>query len=180
MKINKINLNDAFVIEIDLFSDNRGYFFESFNKSKFKALTNTNFEFVQDNHSRSSKHILRGMHYQIKRAQDKLVRVSFGSVYDVIVDLRLKSSTFGKWFGIELSSDNKKQLFVPKGFAHGFIVLSEYAEFQYKTTDYFYPEYERVLRWNCPNLKINWPVNNPKLNERDSNAPDIKDCELFN
>ena len=179
MDISKINLNDALIIETEVFSDKRGFFFESFNKNKFNKITNTNIDFVQDNHSRSQKNILRGMHYQIERAQDKLVRVSIGSVFDAIVDLRLKSSTFGKWYGVELSAENKKQLFVPKGFAHGFLVLSEHAEFQYKTSDYYFPEHERVLSWNCPKININWPVNNPILNERDSKGFSIEKCEIF-
>ena len=179
MNISKINLNDALIIETEVFSDKRGFFFESFNKNKFNKITNRNIDFVQDNHSRSQKNILRGMHYQIERAQDKLVRVSIGSVFDAIVDLRLKSSTFGIWYGVELSAENKKQLFVPKGFAHGFLVLSEYAEFQYKTSDYYFPEHERVLSWNCSKININWPVKKPVLNERDSNAPSLEKCEIF-
>ena len=179
MKITKINLNDAFILEMEVFSDKRGFFYESFNKKKFNRITNTNINFVQDNHSKSQKYILRGMHYQIKRAQDKLVRVSMGSVYDVIVDLRIKSSTFGKWYGVELSAENKKQLFIPKGFAHGFLVLSDQAEFQYKTSDYYFPKHEKVLLWNCPKININWPVDDPILNERDSKGFSLEKCEIF-
>ena len=137
MKIIKLKLEGAFLVEPEIYQDDRGFFFESFNKKKFEAIKNYSTQFVQDNHSRSRKNILRGLHYQIKHSQAKLVRVIYGSVYDVIVDLRKSSNTFGKWFGVELSAKNKKQLFVPEGFAHGFLVMSEHAEFLYKTSDLF-------------------------------------------
>ena len=142
-------------------------------------MISSNIDFVQDNHSRSKKSILRGLHYQITNPQDKLVRVSFGKVYDVVVDLRVSSNTFGKWFGLEISAENKKQLIIPKGFAHGFLVLSEYAEFQYKTSDFYYPEHERVLLWNCKKLNIDWPIENPILNDRDKNGASLDKCDLF-
>ena len=179
MKIYKTPLSDSLIIEPKVFGDERGFFFESFNEKIFFRHVKNKFSFIQDNHSRSKKHILRGLHYQINHPQDKLVRVSSGKVFDVIVDLRRSSSTFGKSFGIELSAENKKQLFVPKGFAHGFIVLSEYADFQYKTTDYYYPEYERVLLWNCKDLNINWPIAKPILNTRDENGLSFTKCEVF-
>ena len=179
MKINETPLNDALVIEPKVFGDERGFFFESFNEKNFFSHVKKNFSFIQDNHSRSKKYILRGLHYQIKHPQDKLVRVTTGKVYDVIVDLRKSSNTFGKAFGIELSAENKKQLFVPKGFAHGFVVLSEYADFQYKTSDYYFPEHERVLLWNCKKLDVNWPVTNPFLNTRDKNGLPLEMCEYF-
>ena len=179
MKIYKTPLNDAMIIEPKIFGDERGFFFESFNERIFLSYFKNKLNFIQDNHSRSKKHILRGLHYQIVHPQDKLVRVSSGKVYDVIVDLRKSSSTFGKSFGIELSEENKKILFVPKGFAHGFIVLSEYADFLYKTTDYYYPEHERVLLWNCKKLNILWPLVKPILNKRDENGLPLEMCEIF-
>ena len=179
MKIKKTNLENAFLIEPKIFEDKRGFFYESFNEKQLKKIIKKPIKFVQDNHSRSKKNILRGLHYQIKRTQDKLVRVTYGSVYDVIVDLRFSSKTFGKWFGIELSAENKKQLFVPKGFAHSFLVLSEYAEFQYKTSDYYYPNHERVLLWNCPKINIKWPNINPELNQRDLTGLPLDKCEIF-
>ena len=165
------------IIEPNVFGD-KEVFFESFNEKKFFS-HQKKIRFIQDNHSRSKKNILRGLHYQIKHSQDKLVRVSFGKVFDVIVDLRGSSSTFGKSFGIELSAENKKQLFVPKGFAHGFIVLSEYADFLYKTTEYYFPEHERVLLWNCKELNIHWPLSKPILNKRDENGLPLEKCEVF-
>ena len=179
MKIYKTPLKDSLVIEPNVFGDERGFFFESFNEKEFFSHIKNKFRFVQDNHSRSNQHILRGLHYQINHPQDKLVRVSSGKVYDVIVDLRRSSETFGKSFSIELSAENKKQLFVPKGFAHGFLVLSEYADFQYKTSDYYFPEHERVLLWNCKKLSINWQVKNPILNNRDEKGLSFEKCEVF-
>lgn len=179
MKIIKTPLNGAFILEPKIFGDERGFFFESFNQKIFSSHIKEKYTFVQDNHSRSNKNILRGLHYQIKNPQDKLVRVSFGKVYDVIVDLRRSSNTYGKSFGIELSSENKKQLLVPKGFAHGFLVLSEFADFQYKTSDYYFPQHERVLLWNCKKLNINWPTSNPILNERDKKGLAFEKCEAF-
>ena len=179
MKITKTNLEGAFLIEPKIYEDDRGFFYESFNKRKFDTLVNYPIQFVQDNHSRSRKDILRGLHYQIKNSQDKLVRVTHGSVFDVIVDLRKSSNTFGKWYGVELSAKNKKQLFIPKGFAHGFLVTSKYAEFLYKTSDYYYPEFERVLLWNCQSVNIDWPSKNPELNNRDTRGLTLEKCEIF-
>lgn len=179
MNIKKTNLENAFLIEPKIFEDKRGFFYESFNEKQFINFLKKPIKFVQDNHSRSKKNVLRGLHYQIKKSQDKLVRVTYGSVYDVIVDLRLFSKTFGKWFGVELSAENKKQLFVPKGFAHSFLVLSEYAEFQYKTSDYYDPKHERVLLWNCPKINIKWPIKDPELNQRDLKGLPLEKCEIF-
>ena len=179
MRLTKTPFIDVFVIEPEVFGDQRGFFYESFNKKYFSSLISSKIDFVQDNHSRSKKSILRGLHYQIKKPQDKLVRVSLGNVYDVIVDLRVSSNTFGKWFGLEISAKNKKQLIIPKGFAHGFLVLSEYAEFQYKTSDFYYPEHERVLLWNCKKLNIDWPIKNPILNNRDKDGASLDECDLF-
>ncbi len=149
---------DVLIIEPKVFGDNRGWFTESFNVNAFAKATNLNIEFVQDNHSFSLQWTLRGMHYQLKHAQGKLVRVTAGSVFDVAVDLRKNSSFFGKWVGIELSAENHKQLWVPPGFAHGFLVLSETAEFLYKTTDYYDPQSEVCLSWCDPTVKIDWPI----------------------
>ena len=164
---------------ISIFGDERGFFFESFNKNKFNSETGLNLEFVQDNHSKSSYGILRGMHYQIENVQDKLIRVVRGTIYDVAVDLRKSSPNFGKWFGVTISARNKKQLFVPKGFAHGFIVTSKEAEVLYKTTSFYNPSAERCLKWDCPSINIKWPIVFPTLNERDANAPCLDDCECF-
>jgi dTDP-4-dehydrorhamnose 3,5-epimerase len=148
---------DVLVFEPKVFGDARGFFFESYNDRDFQNATGLAAHFVQDNHSRSSRGVLRGLHYQIEHAQGKLVRVAHGSVFDVAVDIRPSSPTFGTWVGLELSSDNKKQLWIPPGFAHGFVVLSDFAEFLYKTTDYWYPEFERTLLWNDPDLNVLWP-----------------------
>ncbi len=145
------------IIEPKVFGDARGFFYESFNQQAFNAATGTNHHFVQDNHSKSSRGVLRGLHYQIQQAQGKLVRVVQGAVFDVGVDIRQSSPTFGKWVGVELSADNHRQLWVPPGFAHGFLVLSESAEFLYKTTDYYAPQHERCIAWNDPQLAIAWP-----------------------
>ncbi len=165
MKLVHTPLNDTYIIEPQVFGDARGFFYESFNQKKFNELTHTEYEFVQDNHSKSSQGVLRGLHYQIQNAQGKLVRVTQGSVYDVAVDLRNSSSTFGKSFGLILSEENKKMLWVPPGFAHGFYVISPTCEFLYKTTDYYAPQFERAIFWNDPDLKIEWPLvdNNPPL-----------------
>ena len=179
MNVIQTEIEDVLIIEPAVFGDERGFFFESYNAERFRGLTGIDVTFVQDNHSMSQKGILRGMHYQIFNAQDKLVRVSSGSVFDVAVDLRKSSKTFGKWVGVELSAENKRQLFVPKGFAHGFVVLSEQAEFLYKASDYYTPEAERYLGWDCPEIGIEWPIDQPKLNERDANAPGLKECEAY-
>lgn len=168
------------VLEPKVFGDARGFFFESFNARDFAEATGLNVEFVQDNHSRSAKGVLRGLHYQIQHAQGKLVRVVEGEVFDVAVDLRRSSSTFGRWVGERLSADNHCQLWVPPGFAHGFVVLSEQAQFLYKTTDYWYPEHERSLRWNDPSLGIEWPLDGqPLLAAKDAEAALLRDAEVF-
>lgn len=152
------DIPEVLILEPKVFGDDRGFFFESFNAKAFEAATGLKREFVQDNHSRSARNVLRGLHYQIQRPQGKLVRVTSGEVFDVVVDLRRGSPTFGKWTGLTLSAENKRQLWVPEGFAHGFMVTSESAEFLYKTTDYWYPEHERSLAWNDPALGIDWPL----------------------
>ncbi len=168
----KTPLQDVLVIEPKVFGDQRGWFYESFNQQEFKCATGIYVKFVQDNHSLSKKGILRGLHYQIDHVQGKLVRVTRGAVFDLVVDLRQSSPTFGQWFGLELSADNHLQLWMPPGFAHGFLVLSEYAEFLYKTTDYYDPSSERCLIWNDPTLAIEWPIDQiggtPQLNAKDS------------
>jgi dTDP-4-dehydrorhamnose 3,5-epimerase len=151
-------LKGVLVLEPKVFGDARGFFFESFNARDFAQATGLDVQFVQDNHSKSSKGVLRGMHYQTQNPQGKLVRVTQGAVFDVVVDIRKGSPTFGHWFGLELSSENKKQLWIPAGLAHGFIVTSESAEFLYKTTDYYYPEYEASLLWNDADVGIEWPL----------------------
>ncbi len=157
MKATRLTIPDVVLIEPKVFGDARGFFFESFNQRAFNEATGTNHEFVQDNHSRSSKGVLRGLHYQIQQPQGKLVRVVQGVVFDVAVDIRKSSPTFGQWVGVELSADNHRQLWVPPEFAHGFLVLSETADFLYKTTEYYAPEHERCIAWNDPALAIAWP-----------------------
>ena len=158
MKATRLAIPDVVLIEPKVFGDARGFFFESFNQQAFNEATGTNHAFVQDNHSRSTQGVLRGLHYQIQQPQGKLVRVVRGTVFDVAVDIRKSSPTFGQWVGAELSEDNQHQLWVPPGFAHGFVVLSESADFLYKTTDYYSPEHERCLRWDDPQLAISWPT----------------------
>ncbi|WP_018900911.1 dTDP-4-dehydrorhamnose 3,5-epimerase [Rhizobium sp. 2MFCol3.1] len=171
---------DVVVFEPMVFGDERGFFIESFNARTFKELTGLDREFVQDNHSKSSRNVLRGLHYQIRQPQGKLVRVVQGEVFDVAVDIRQSSPTFGKWVGVLLSATNKKQLWVPEGFAHGFLVLSETAEFLYKTTNYYAPEYERSLLWNDPRLAIEWPLaGEPKLSGKDAKAMPFDSADLF-
>ncbi len=157
MRATRLAIPEVVLIEPKVFGDARGFFFESFNQKAFDEATGTQHQFVQDNHSRSSKGVLRGLHYQIRQPQGKLVRVARGKVWDVAVDIRKGSSTFGQWVGAELSEDNQHQLWVPPGFAHGFMVLSESADFLYKTTDYYAPEHERCIRWDDPDLAIQWP-----------------------
>ena len=161
-------LDGVLILEPKVFGDARGFFFESFNQKAFNEATGTNHAFVQDNHSRSSQGVLRGLHYQIQQPQGKLVRVARGRVWDVAVDIRKSSPTFGQWVGAELSEDNQHQLWVPPGFAHGFVVLSESADFLYKTTDYYAPEHERCIAWNDPQLAIAWPIAEaPSLSAKD-------------
>lgn len=172
MKITRTAIEDVIVVEPDLYGDSRGFFFESFNQRVFGELTGVNLPFVQDNHSKSSKGVLRGLHYQLApHSQGKLVRVIQGEVFDVAVDIRRESDTFGRWVGINLSQDNKKQLWIPPGFAHGFVVLTDSAEFLYKTTNYYMPQSERCLLWNDPDLAIDWPIEEePILAEKDRNG----------
>jgi dTDP-4-dehydrorhamnose 3,5-epimerase len=173
MRITPTAIPDVLVIEPKVFGDERGFFFESFNSQSFRALTGITLEFVQDNHSRSRRNVLRGLHYQIEpKPQGKLVRVVEGAVFDVAVDIRAASVTRGKWVGEILSAENKKQLWIPPGFAHGFLTLSETADFLYKTTQYYSPQHERSVRWNDPTLNVNWPLSGPAIvSEKDSLAP---------
>jgi len=151
-------IDGVLILEPNVFGDARGFFFESFNARDFEQATGLQRHFVQDNHSKSAKGVLRGMHYQVQNPQGKLVRVTQGAVFDVVVDIRKGSPTFGQWFGLELTVDNKKQIWIPEGLAHGFLVTSESAEFLYKTTDYYSPEHERSLLWNDPDVGIDWPL----------------------
>ena len=176
-------LAGVLVLEPKVFGDERGFFFESFNARDFEQATGLKEMFVQDNHSKSTKGVLRGLHYQAQHAQGKLVRVTQGAVFDVAVDIRQGSPTLGQWFGIELSAENKKQMWIPKGLAHGFLVTSESAEFLYKTTDYYYPEYERSLLWNDADIGIEWPLQLldgvlPLLATKDANATLLKDLDV--
>lgn len=174
MKVTPLAVPDVLLIEPKVFGDARGFFFESFNQRAFNEVTGLDVQFVQDNHSRSVRHVLRGLHYQLPPyAQGKLVRAVVGEVFDVAVDLRPDSPTLGRWAGAVLSAENKRQMWVPPGFAHGFLVLSEAAEFLYKTTDYYAPEYERSIRWDDPDLGIDWPLDGaiPQLSGKDAQAP---------
>ena len=171
---------DVLIIEPKVFGDERGFFYESFNKKKFVEASGVKSEFVQDNHSKSSKGVLRGLHYQIKQPQGKLVRVCQGEVIDVAVDIRKSSATFGQWVGVNLSAENKRQLWVPEGFAHGFVVLSDTAEFLYKTTDYYAPQYERCIRWDDNDLSIDWQYGDaPLVSDKDAQGMVFKQAELF-
>ena len=174
------DLPDVLILEPKVFGDHRGFFFESFNQRDFENLTGQKVHFVQDNHSRSARGVLRGLHYQIQHSQGKLVRVAQGEVFDVSVDLRRSSPTFGKWTGVTLSAANNRQLWIPPGFAHGFVVTSEYAEFLYKTTDYWFPEHERSLLWNDPALGIKWPLaGEPKLAAKDMAGKPLAAADTF-
>ncbi len=180
MNVTPTAIPEVLVVEPDVFGDHRGFFFESFNQRHWKEQTGLETEFVQDNHSRSIKGVLRGLHYQIKQPQGKLVRVVVGDVFDVAVDLRRSSATFGQWVGMVLSAENKKQFWVPAGFGHGFMVLSTEAEFLYRTTDYWAPEYERSIIWNDPTIGIAWPDScTPILSEKDRRAVTLAEAELY-
>ena len=180
IKIEPTQIPDVLIIEPTVFGDSRGFFFESYNHRTFQELTGLTVSFVQDNHSRSSCHVLRGLHYQIQQAQGKLVRVVSGEVFDVAVDIRRSSPSFGQWVGEYLSAENKRQLWIPSGFAHGFLVVSDAAEFLYKTTDYYAPEHERCIRWNDPDLAIDWPVKGvPMVSAKDEQGVLLKDAEVF-
>jgi len=180
MKATPTSIPDVLLIEPKVFGDARGFFFESFNARAFRDATGLDEIFVQDNHSRSARGVLRGLHYQIRQPQGKLVRVVRGAVFDVAVDLRRASPSFGRWAGVELSEDNHRQLWIPPGFAHGFIVLSESADFLYKTTDYYAPEHERCLAWNDPAVGIEWPLDAPPLlSGKDREGKLLAACEVF-
>ncbi|MES2261476.1 MAG: dTDP-4-dehydrorhamnose 3,5-epimerase [Pseudomonadota bacterium] len=180
MKVITTPIPDLLVIEPTVFGDQRGFFYESFNARRFAELTGVQVEFVQDNHSRSAKGVLRGLHYQVQQAQGKLVRVTSGAVFDVVVDIRRSSPTFGQWYGLELSADNKRQLWIPAGFAHGFVVTSDAAEFLYKTTDYWAPEFERSILWNDPAIGIDWPLDGePLLSAKDRQGVPLAGAEVF-
>jgi dTDP-4-dehydrorhamnose 3,5-epimerase len=176
-----LDIPEVFLLTPRVFGDARGFFFESFNTQRFAELTGVQVNFVQDNHSRSSRGVLRGLHYQVSpRAQGKLVRVVQGEVFDVAVDIRRSSPTFGRWVGAHLSAENYQQLWIPPGFAHGFLTLTDTAEFLYKTTDYYAPECERVIRWDDPALNIKWPeIGVPSLAARDASAPLFAQAEVF-
>ncbi|APR35208.1 dTDP-4-dehydrorhamnose 3,5-epimerase [Paraburkholderia sp. SOS3] len=180
IQVTATSLSGVKIIEPKVFGDTRGFFFESYNAREFAEHVAPGLEFVQDNHSRSMKGVLRGMHYQIRHPQGKLVRVVSGEVYDVVVDLRRDSPTFGKWEGLHLSADNKRQLWVPPGFAHGFYVTSDSAEFLYKTTDYWYPEHERSLLWNDSDVGVEWPLDGiPTLADKDAAGGLLKEIEVY-
>lgn len=173
-------LPDVLILEPNVFGDERGFFFESFNQRAFAEKTGVTTAFVQDNHSRSARNVLRGLHYQIRQPQGKLVRAVVGEVFDVAVDLRRRSPHFGKWVGATLSAENKRMMWIPPGFAHGFLVTSDHAEFLYKTTDYWAPEYERSLLWNDAQLAIAWPLaGEPVLSQKDKSAKSLLDADVF-
>lgn len=180
MQITPTTIPDVLIMEPKVFGDNRGFFFESFNERIWRDLTGVDLRFVQHNHSRSSGGVLRGLHYQIQQPQGKLVRVIVGEVFDVAVDIRRSSPTFGRWFGTLLSAENKRQMWVPPGFAHGFCVTSDLAEFLYLTTEYYAPEHERCIAWNDPDLNIAWPLAaEPNISTKDRQGRSFKDAELF-
>ncbi|MCX7143881.1 MAG: dTDP-4-dehydrorhamnose 3,5-epimerase [Proteobacteria bacterium] len=181
MKITPTAIADVLIVEPKVFADERGFFFESFNERAFAQATGIQAKFVQDNHSHSVKNTLRGLHYQVRQAQGKLVRAVAGEVFDVVVDLRRGSPTFGQWVGNHLSAENKKMMWIPPGLAHGFAVLSEYADFLYKTTDYWAPEHERTILWNDPDLAIAWPLDGePILAAKDRAGKRLSEAEVFN
>lgn len=180
MKATPTAIPEVLVLEPLVFGDDRGFFYESFNARRFEQLTGIAPHFVQENHSKSAKNVLRGLHYQIRQPQGKLVRVIAGSVFDVVVDLRRASPFFGRWVGVELSAESGRQLWIPPGFAHGFVVTSDSAECLYKTTDYWAPEHERVIRWNDPDLDIAWPISGPPmLSGKDSQGNPLAGAESF-
>lgn len=181
MKVTPLAIPDVFRIEPQVFCDDRGFFFESFNHTKFEQALGRSVRFVQDNHSRSVKSVLRGLHYQLQQPQGKLVRVIQGEVFDVAVDLRKSSPFFGRWVGERLSAENKRQLWVPEGFAHGFVVLGETAELLYKTTDYYQPDDEHCIAWNDPDLAITWPIESfPLLSDKDRQGQSLAQADVFN
>ena len=180
MKVTPTSMPEVLVFEPTVFGDDRGFFYESYNARQFSQMTGLSVNFVQDNHSRSAKNVLRGLHYQIRQPQGKLVRVVSGAIFDVVVDIRASSPFFGRWIGVELSAENRRQLWVPPGFAHGFVVTSASAECLYKTTDYWSPEHERSILWNDPALAIEWPLSgDPMLSGKDSQGKLLADAEVF-
>ena len=180
MKVTPLNIPDVLLIEPQVFGDDRGFFYESFNQNKFEEAIGKKINFVQDNHSKSVKGVLRGLHYQLTpKAQGKLVRVIQGEVFDVAVDLRQSSPTFGKWVGEILSGDNKRQLWIPEGFAHGFLTLSDTAEFLYKTTDFYSKDHEEAIQWNDKTIGIDWPIKEVSLSSKDSAAVSFKEAKYF-
>ncbi|GAA4012784.1 dTDP-4-dehydrorhamnose 3,5-epimerase [Actimicrobium antarcticum] len=180
MNVTATTIPDVLIIEPKVFGDARGFFYESFNQKAFNEAADLDVNFVQDNHSRSAKGVLRGLHYQVQQPQGKLVRVVRGAVFDVAVDIRKGSSTFGKWVGVELTEDNHKQLWLPPGFAHGFLVLSDSADFLYKTTEYYAPEFERCIAWNDPEIGIDWPFTlTPSLSIKDQLGKLLRDALTF-
>ncbi|AMB86588.1 dTDP-4-dehydrorhamnose 3,5-epimerase [Pseudomonas agarici] len=180
MKATPTRLPEVLILEPKVFGDERGFFYESFNARAFQAATGLDLDFVQDNHSRSQKGVLRGLHYQLENTQGKLVRVISGEVLDVAVDIRRSSAHFGQWVGIRLSAENNRQLWIPEGFAHGFVVLSDYAEFLYKTTDYYTPSAERCIRWDDPTLAIDWEFEGiVQLSAKDQHGKSLHEADLF-
>ena len=180
MKVTRTAIAEVLILEPKVFGDARGFFFESFNQRAFVEATGVEAAFVQDNHSRSAKGVLRGLHYQIRQPQGKLVRVARGAAFDVAVDVRKSSPTFGRWVGVELSEQNNRQLWVPPGFAHGFVVTSETADFLYKATDYYAPEHERCIAWNDPRIGIDWPLEGPpSLSAKDAAGVSLDEAEVF-
>ena len=180
MNSKQLRIPEVVLFEPKVFGDDRGFFFESFNQKRFEELVGERVSFVQDNHSRSQKGVLRGLHYQIQHPQGKLVRVATGEIFDVAVDIRKSSPTFGMWVGDILSAENRRQLWVPAGFAHGFLVLSDSADVLYKTTDFYYQEHDRGIRWDDPTIGIEWPeVSEVLLSEKDTNAPLFTESEVY-
>lgn len=180
MNVIQTEIPDALIIEPRVFGDERGFFFESFNERTWQEKTGLNTRFVQHNHSRSAGNVLRGLHYQIRQPQGKLVRVLSGEVFDVAVDLRKSSRTFGRWVGVHLSAENKRQFWVPEGFGHGFVVVSESADFLYLATDFYAPRHERAIAWNDPDINIDWPLMEaPLLSDKDRQAPLLKDADVY-
>lgn len=180
MKVIETSIPDVILIEPKVFGDERGFFYESFNASAFESATGIKANFVQDNHSKSVKNVLRGLHYQTQQAQGKLVRVTQGEVFDVAVDLRRSSKTYGQWVGEVVSAENKRSMWVPEGFAHGFLVLSDTAEFLYKTTDFYAPEHESIIKWDDPTIGIKWPINSePELSAKDRAGKSFEEVKTF-
>lgn len=180
MKATPLAIPDVILLEPEIFGDERGFFFESFNQAQFESIIGRHVSFVQDNHSCSARNVLRGLHYQIRHPQGKLVRVVQGEVFDVAVDIRRSSPTFGQWVGVILSAGNNRQVWVPEGFAHGFVVLSDTAEFLYKTTEYYAPEHERCIAWDDPAVGIGWPLNSkPALSVKDQRGKPLAEAECF-